>query len=477
MNYRRSVWTLGLALLLLGARGVADTIYVNGETGNDDWDGRCAEWDGGTCGPKATIQAGIDASVDGDQVVLADGAYTGVGNKDLKFEGRSIALHSASGDPALCVIDCEGDGGGFHFVNGESELATVSGITVSNSYGGELGVAVEIRDFSSPAFYDCVFSANVGDHYGAAVAALDHCDPVFVRCDFVQNRANDGGAVSFGIFSDPKFVECRFIANTARRGGGAVALLGPGTALFEDCTFCGNFANEGGVMSLGGADAIVLGCRFSNNAARKVGGVFWFTLDSGPYVINSIVTNNDCVGSGGVAYATNGNAGFYSCTIVDNSASYGPFLTCSYRNNSAPSSVEIANCIIRNAGPEEVFIEDESIVTMYYTNICGGWPGPGNIDTVPMFVDAETGLQRSYRLAAGSPCIDAGGNDYVLPDYFDLDGDGDYDELTPIDFRGRPRVVDDPDTEDTGQGTPPIVDMGAYEYQGLRLARDRTGGT
>ncbi len=34
------------------------------------------------------------------------------------------------------------------------------------------------------------------------------------------------------------------------------------------------------------------------------------------------------------------------------------------------------------------------------------------------------------------------------------------------DLDGSPRFVDDPDTPDTGNGDPPIVDMGAYEFQG-----------
>jgi len=34
------------------------------------------------------------------------------------------------------------------------------------------------------------------------------------------------------------------------------------------------------------------------------------------------------------------------------------------------------------------------------------------------------------------------------------------------DLDGNPRFVDDPDTTDSGSGTPPIVDMGAYEFQG-----------
>ena len=50
-------------------------------------------------------------------------------------------------------------------------------------------------------------------------------------------------------------------------------------------------------------------------------------------------------------------------------------------------------------------------------------------------------------------------------DEFDLDQDGDTDEPIPFDLDGNPRFVDDPDTDDTGHGTPPIVDMGAYEFQ------------
>jgi hypothetical protein len=49
-------------------------------------------------------------------------------------------------------------------------------------------------------------------------------------------------------------------------------------------------------------------------------------------------------------------------------------------------------------------------------------------------------------------------------DIVDLDGDGDFFEPVPIDFDGNSRFADDPAANDTGVGTPPLIDVGAYEF-------------
>jgi hypothetical protein len=57
------------------------------------------------------------------------------------------------------------------------------------------------------------------------------------------------------------------------------------------------------------------------------------------------------------------------------------------------------------------------------------------------------------RIATCSPCVDAGDNT-ALPS-----------PPPATDLAGNARFVDDPLVPDTGQGLPPIVDLGAYEYQ------------
>jgi len=73
-------------------------------------------------GDYPTIQAAINDSNDGDEFVVADGVYTGNGNRDIDFFGKAITVRSENG-PENCVIDCQGTPTnphrGFYFHNNE----------------------------------------------------------------------------------------------------------------------------------------------------------------------------------------------------------------------------------------------------------------------------------------------------------------------------------------------------------------------
>ena len=140
---------------------------------------------------------------------------------------------------------------------------------------------------------------------------------------------------------------------------------------------------------------------------------------------------------------------------------------------------EIANCIFqqnRRCSGEHNFGAMYGNYTLSYSCIVTDWPGSHLIEADPLFVRMASPGPDGYwmtadddfgnhRLQSESPCIDAGDNNAILEDRYDLDNDGDALEPLPVDMGYLLRSVDRIATPDTGTGTPPIVDMGIYEYQ------------
>lgn len=192
-------------------------------------------------GDEPTIQAGIDAAVSGDEVVVANGTYTGLGNKDLDFGGKLITVRSASGDPTLCIIDCNGSGQGFFFHSGETAAAVVDGFTITD---GNIidGGAINIFQ-SDPTVQNCIFLANTSVNGGGMV--IDNSNAQVANCTFIGNTADFGGGM-FVFNSNPTVFSCVFSGNTASTGdGGGVYGLSNGSFLFLYCTFSGNTAAVG----------------------------------------------------------------------------------------------------------------------------------------------------------------------------------------------------------------------------------------
>ncbi|MCJ7735840.1 MAG: hypothetical protein MUQ10_00815, partial [Anaerolineae bacterium] len=110
-----------------------------------------------------------------------------------------------------------------------------------------------------------------------------------------------------------------------------------------------------------------------------------------------------------------------------------------------------------------------------YSVVQGSYSGTGNLSIDPDFVrdpspgdgnwatswDNDNG---DLHLLTTSNAIDAGDNTAVPPDTVDLDSDGNVTEPLPYDLDSTRRFTDMGAVADTGNGTAPIVDMGAYEY-------------
>ncbi|MBD3184015.1 hypothetical protein GF312_17155, partial [Candidatus Poribacteria bacterium] len=137
-----------LGIIFITGMVSASNIYVDAEAASG---GSGAIFD-----PFNKIQDGIDAAVNDDTVIVMDGIYTGTGNVNLDFGGKSIEVKSENG-PENCIIDCQGLGGrrGFYFHNGEDENSIVKGFTIRNgkTYGetwpDDNGAAIRITGASS----------------------------------------------------------------------------------------------------------------------------------------------------------------------------------------------------------------------------------------------------------------------------------------------------------------------------------------
>ncbi len=168
-----------------------------------------------------TIQAAIDAAGPGDIVEIADGTYTGAGNKNLDIGGKAITVRSGSGRPARCVIDCEGDGRGFVFRRGESPDSIIMGLTITNG-SVDSGGGVLCENHSSPTITDCVIIRNEATR-GGGVHCEANCVPGLFNCLIGDNAASaDGGGINCREFNDLTITSCTISGNQAGRYGGGV---------------------------------------------------------------------------------------------------------------------------------------------------------------------------------------------------------------------------------------------------------------
>ena len=89
-------------------------------------------------------------------------------------------------------------------------------------------------------------------------------------------------------------------------------------------------------------------------------------------------------------YVSNNN------TFVSNSLGYA---------NLASDGVVSNDIIYGTSNP--VYIDENSNIQVSYSDIEGGWEGEGNIDTIPLFCNPDSG---DFTLAENSPCAGTGEN-------------------------------------------------------------------
>jgi predicted outer membrane repeat protein len=342
-----------------------------------------------------TIQAGIDAAIAGDTILVADGTYTGPSNRDLRFYGKAITLRSEHG-PDATVIDCQSAGRGLVLIDGEGNDTVIEGFTITNgrATGTNTGGGVYLNE-SAPTFRNCVFTHCISEYYGGGMAAAGALtDPVVVeRCTFFANGAYRRGG---GLYAGGKvrLVGSQFIANEATGTGGVPA--------------------DGGGAYFAAPGSEVLGCVFSVNNARRGGGV---VVDSTVDMFNCLFEDNAAgiiggtANRGGAIYATGGNGLWEFLTLVGNLAvDEGDSI---YVGEAA--QVRLYTSIVWDSPDNGIVIDTGTVQNAWHNDIwqvTGVFPGSGNFNSDPGFVAGPEGRNYLSQTVAGqaqnSPCVGAG---------------------------------------------------------------------
>jgi hypothetical protein len=501
--------------------------------------------------PYPTIQAGIDAAASGDTVLIHPGTYTGDGNRDIDFNGKSITVRSENpSDPcvvAATIIDCDGTEAephrGFNFSNNQDCNAVIDGLTIINGCVNNSGGAIDCRNnqASSLLISNCNINNNtVLFGRGSSGGGISVIDGIYLinNCMISNNTTEQGGGggiscedstltISNSIISENinggircvgsnlSVHNCKIHSNSQAEFpfSGATAIncgdsdvtitnssisdnLSGGIGCYDsnttilNCSISGNKGREGGGIHCTRGSSIISNCKISANTAPDCisenggygGGIH---CDEGSSIISNCKINSNAGGEGGGIHCTRGSSVISNCKISGNTARYftpmgyggygggiycdgssstiknctftgnlsfnGKGLVCYSWSGQYPSNVELSNCILWDGG-DEICNDDDSTITVSYSNIEGGWPGLDNIDVDPCFVEPgiwdtngtpdiwydDFWVEGDYHLLPGSLCINTGDPCYVPePNETDLDGN--------------PRITN-------GQ-----IDMGAYE--------------
>ncbi|MDP2895346.1 MAG: choice-of-anchor Q domain-containing protein, partial [bacterium] len=416
---RKALLLTAFPMLCLGPYTHAATWYVDASVVSS---GDGTSWET----PFKTIQEGIDATSEGDAVIVGPGTYP----ESIQFKGTNILLTSTNPlDPdtvGQTLIHESGPGAAVTFDGTEHEGCVLRGFAIRDGYwrsGGAIDgnetlatiadnlITNNSASSEGGAIVGChgvirnnVISGNWGYYAGGALA---YCDGLIENNIITGNCVGPGGppsqSLSAGSGEHPTDVPTE-----VRPGAGLYRCDG----VIRNNVIVGNNARgfNGGIFMIEGWGGGLAGC-------------------NGVIEGNVIRDNYADMGDGGGLYSCNGV--IRNNTIVSNRADNGGGLSacdgiirsCIVFGNTAPFAGAQVHA---SSDPTYSCIQDWT----------GG--GEGNVNLDPRFVDAENG---NFRLRVDSPCIDAGFNS---PD------------LAEFDIAGMHRIM--------FGGKSLTVDMGAYEF-------------
>ena len=347
---------------------VPTTVYVS-QSGND------STGDGTEESPYATIQWGIEMSVQSDTILVLPGTYV----ENINYNGKNIAVGSlflTTNDTSYIsqtIIDGDSTGVVVSFSSGEDSTALLSGFTITNGFSTWSG-GINVS-YSSPTLSNLLVTRNTAEEGGGGI----NCYNAGPRIEFTtisENTATDAAGINAwesdgvvisnslimnnssmegpgGIFigkSDLKIENSTISYNTVEQGsGGGISMLqsapeienveimenlaennGGGINIWSssptliDCIIDGNVTNggEGGGISCGGDSLVLINSVVIGNSSGTHGGAGIKAKDSYLVINNSHIFNNIGGGHGGGILLKDSTYAIVTNSVISGNSGY-----------------------------------------------------------------------------------------------------------------------------------------------------------
>jgi predicted outer membrane repeat protein len=374
------------------------------------------------------VQDALEAAQCGHEIWVAEGVYyPGVDVTSTFMLTNGVTLYG--GFAATETLRTQRDW--------TAHVNVLSGDIDQNDITDAHGVVTTTANITGSNAYHVVYANNVN-----GTAVLDGFTLTAGKASGSYSiDSNGSGMANSG--SNPQIANVMFSGNWANSGGG-MANTSNSSPFLTNVMFSGNQATtDGGGMTISiNSNPVLTNVTFSDNRATSGGGIY--SDRSSPRLTNVTFSGNRADNGGGM-YILLGRPMMTNVTFGGNRAdTTGGGIYIDYNSNST-----LVNSILWGDSPDEIY-NSGGILIIAYSDVykpTGVYSGTGNINADPLFVTPITATAAptttgNYRLLAGSPAIDAG-NTLSVTAATDLDGN--------------PRV------------SGAEVDMGAYEYQTVRI--------
>jgi hypothetical protein len=455
-----------------------------------------------------TIQDAINASANGDTVIVRPGTYV----ENIDFVGKAITVQSEQG-ATVTTIDGNQAGSVVIFQSGEGPASVLEEFTLANGTGTLNGTDLIgggiccigasptikgniIKDNvvnspvyqslgggicckgSSPAIERNIITGNLSQIFGGGISCYQNSSPAILNNTISDNNCYYGGGISCYVDSSPVVTNNIISGHTGGIMGGGISCYQDSSPTITNNTITGNSAHSGGGINCYISSSPVITANIITwNSSGSYGGGISSMHSSSPYISSNLIMWNDVYGNwggsgggifcesatianniimGNVADASyfDGGGGGIACqdtviitnnTIFENKADIGGGIGC------FDASLTISNTILwKNTAPKgkEIYLGTTFIPTTLLISYSDVHGGAASVQVEPgCSVVCGLGLIDADPLFA-----DPTNNDFHLTWPSPCRNTGDNIAVTELyDFEGDPRIV----------GT---VDMGADEF-------------